>query len=986
MPPAVAAIASIAVAVGTTFIKSAIVKALVTIAATVAISLLTKKPKGNKLNQGTELSTKIDASMPRQVLVGRIATGGSCHFVHTTTNDQRKPNRYLYRVIVLSDQPVDALVGVYDETKQVTFAGDITTGWFASNQYKNKDNQPCLWARLYKGSFTPVADALLIAETGKWTPAHKGVGLCYVILKMDYDADAFPNGEPTFTFVLDGARLYDDRMDSTVPGGAGTQRLNNYSTWVYTNNASVITTQFLRGFYINGVRIVGVGADTRDMRASNLMAAHNTCDQEVVTLNGTVERYTAGYIISANEAATNILEDLQLAMDGQIFDRGGYITLLPGAIRTPVMHITENDIDWTAEKSFQPSASLESMLNFVHGNFVDGDNFFAETDLPVFKNAQWELDDGGERFSAFLSLRAVTRWEQGQRILKRIHQASRYSGIISFVGGLWLLELEQGDWVTLTSARWNISNKYYEVQECTITKDMRVMVVLRAVSPNIDVWDSAEDEIVNTSTTGTYPPYTLPAPIIGLTPVREMDNLTGMQTFGINVELIDPSSYGSYIKRIEIEYRDDASGVVYTAGSFGLSNAKLSITGLLGSKEYSVRARTTDDARTSAWSMWYATTTMPALSMTIEQILAGDTSLATVLQEAIALAEARGRVTVGGDFPPLAESLVGDTHVGDDGVFYERVAGPISLEGTLIIGDTNPALYWAATQAQPIVVAGLTALWDNITGDNRPEDNADVTANAQVVITQPPPQIIYRDFEGTPKAGQFPITVKALVRRGGVNISDAEFVTYAITTSGVTATVDNTDDVTKGTISVTDGGIGYINLTITVSGVAYGPFRINFSTQDDVPPTSSGSTGAIKQRSDSSISPIPLGSSNADQLTSMNAGESVFLITVASGESLKCTAPLEYKVTAGGSGRLIAKWQYKPSGGSWTDIGAYITGDYAFSFWDGEIREQVDAPSNGVFNQTKTGLTAGDYEVRLYGYADGANITVLSGIANVIAE
>lgn len=518
MPPVVALIPVIA-SVAVTFLKvSAVVKALILIAATAVTMLLRKKPKGNRLSQGVELQKRITPNHPRQVLVGLMATAGSVHFAFTAGSISTKgagviPNAYLYRVIQLSDQPCDGLVRITEGKTILSFNGDVTTGWRECTIHRDSSGDPKMWVRVYLGSMTPTADATLISESGgRWTVNHKGTGLCYAIVKYGYDykGEAFPNGEPELVFVLRGAKCYDDRKDSTVPGGSGTHRINDYNTWEYSENTAVVTAQYLRGFRINGKMIVGVGAEPQDLLSSMLFSAFNTCDQVVGSTGGNIAKYTTGFILNSNESAQEHLADFQLAMDGSIYDRGGSITLWPGAVRSPVMAISPQDIDWTAEKSWQPKASLESAINYVAGNIIDKDNYFQEKDLPPRVNATWEAEDGGERLQAFFSFRAINNWSLGQRITKRIHDASRYDGMVAFVGGIWLIEMEQGDWFTLTAPRWNMSGKYFECEDIVITNDMRVAVVGREVSTTLDSWAHATDEFARGDSLWNPPSVVIP--------------------------------------------------------------------------------------------------------------------------------------------------------------------------------------------------------------------------------------------------------------------------------------------------------------------------------------------------------------------------------------------------------------------------------------------------------------------------------------------
>lgn len=615
MPPVLAILPVIAgvaaTALGASALVSAIVVAVVTIASMVATKLLTKKPTangGNRINQGAELATKINPSLPRTVCIGQTAIGPSCHFAFTYTDDSDKPNRYLVRVLQISDQPINSLLAVYDGKQTLTFSGDPTTGWVSCNQHKTADGAAAMWIRVYKGVFSgAVADATLISISGgAWTSAHKGTGLSYAIVKYDYDADAFPNGEPELVFAVQGAKLYDDRKDSTVLGGSGSQRLNNPATWTYTDNTAVAIAQYLRGFTIGGKRILGVGAESRDLLPAMLFSAYNTCDQNVSYSGGTEKRYVTGINLGTDDTAENHLTDLAYAMDGKIFDRGGSITLWPGAVRTPVMNVQMQDIDWTAEKSWQPKAGLSAMVNCVQGNFIDKDNFYQERDLPIRTSAQWEADDGGERFSTFVSLKGVNRWSQGQRITHRMFQSSRFNGVMAVVGGLWLMEMEAGDWYTASIPRWNFSNKYFEVSELTLTTDMRVAMVGTEVSTTLDDWDPASNEFVRGDTYWEGVPYDMTIPTFNVTPYSFYDSLSGVQDFGFNFQLMSPSGRtGSYIQRIEIQYALTSNLTdTYSAGSVQLDQPKKTQTGLLPSTSYSVRARSVQSTRTSAWSDW----------------------------------------------------------------------------------------------------------------------------------------------------------------------------------------------------------------------------------------------------------------------------------------------------------------------------------------------------------------------------------------------
>lgn len=169
----------------------------------------------------------------------------------------------------------------------------------------------------------------------------------------------------------------------------------------------------------------------------------------------------------------------------------------------------------------------------------------------------------------------------------------------------------------------------------------------------------------------------------------------------------------------------------------------------------------------------------------------------------------------------------------------------------------------------------------------------------------------------------------------------------------MTATINNNNGSSdKGRITMTAGGPGSISLTITRDGVAYGPFAIPVTVQDDAPPSDGGSGGG----SDSTLEDVT-GTSFA-QMTSMDGGETVFSATITAGQSLVGTAPLTYNWShnsSSGSNKLVAKWQYKPSGGSWTDFDAAISGSDAT--WNAV--DLSGEPGSINVNQSKSGLSAG---------------------------
>lgn len=611
MPPAVIAIgAAVASAAVSIFVSSAVLAAVLTLAITVAATLLTRKPKQDQAQAeqgslGRELTIKLDPMLPRQVAVGRTATGGSVVWAFTYGNLPNTPRPYLVRIIALSDYPIEGVIEVYDGNDKLTFEGDINTGFRAANGYRTKDGTPCVHLQVYPGDPDGSFSTLVQGMNPRWDASHKGKNIAYAVLRSRQDQDGLPNGEPRLTFVMDGARVYDGRDVS--------QDKEDPSTWKFSRNAAVIASQLLRGLHTNDQLIVGVGAEDRDLNQDQVNAAANVCDEPVIGEDGEYyPRYRAGMMVGANETAATWLADLELAMDGHIFDRGGQISILPGGIRTPVFHITDDDIVVSAPKSWQPNAGQSETVNFVTCTYLDSEEKWTEVAVPPQQNLTWEDDDGGERFTLALALRAVSDKNQAIRIARRAHQSSRYSGITVFVLPIWALELEQGDWFQYTSERFDLDAVYFEALKVDITKDLNVAVVARVTSPLIDDWGQVYD-VPRTDQTWNEIAFDLPLPDISASAWHPVDEEALVEQFGIQVTFSN-TLFGRLLTNYELQwaYWGTKDTEQFSVPLLPAVDQVHIISGLKPDYAYAVRARSLIGNRESEWTDWILVNTEAA--------------------------------------------------------------------------------------------------------------------------------------------------------------------------------------------------------------------------------------------------------------------------------------------------------------------------------------------------------------------------------------
>ena len=109
---------------------------------------------------------------------------------------------------------------------------------------------------------------------------------------------------------------------------------------------------------------------------------------------------------------------------------------------------------------------------------------------------------------------------------------------------------------------------------------------------------------------------------------------------------------------------------------------------------------------------------------------------------------------------------------------------------------------------------------------------AAITGGASITVVPPENQSVAVGANGAPDTGAYPRTLTPTVKRGATDIRDDDDVSYSIATSGITATINNTPgDPDKGKITATGGTSGHIDLTVSVAGVDFGPFRILFAAE-----------------------------------------------------------------------------------------------------------------------------------------------------------
>lgn len=259
------------------------------------------------------------------------------------------------------------------------------------------------------------------------------------------------------------------------------------------------------------------------------------------------------------------------------------------------------------------------------------------------------------------------------------------------------------------------------------------------------------------------------------------------------------------------------------------------------------------------------------------------------------------------------------------------------------------------------------------------DETAAGSADMQVAIELVSFRGYAADYTGVVVSGLLPDVLTPLVTLGGADLRTDDSVSYAITTNGVTATVNNTPgDPDKGRVTVAsvESLNGYIDLEVTISGVPYPAKRVVMQKGVGLP----GGLGGPGSKIASDNAFTGISGTSFVQITD------TLTLTVATGESLYGTAPLDYQIEGTGSTAsrsVTAKWQWSPTGaGTWTDFDTAVTGSLTVELPDGST-----TTGHGGFTQSEAGLSAGDYDVRLMAQLSGSGRDVaFIGTATIEAK
>ena len=522
-----------------------------------ALKALTPKPDFGALDSSGILVNRIAGIAPQDFIYGEVRKGGVVTFYEATGDE----NIYLHQIICLAGHELNSIGNIYIDDQVATFSGNFVTTAGSGSEQVNWDSK--IRIKKYDGSQT-TADSDLVSETSA-TSSFKGLGIAYLYVRYEYDQDVFVNGLPTVTAVLQGKKVYDPRTSSTG----------------YSSNAALCIRDFLTSSY---------GLTDSAIDDVSFSAAANECDENV-TLDGggTEKRYALNGIVQANRSVGDVLGDMVTACAGTLFWGSGYWKLKAGAYSSPVKTLTLDDL--RSPIALDTRITMRDNFNTVRGTFVDASQGWISADYPEVTGAAFVTEDNGEQALLDLQLPFTTSSATAQRLAKLTLFRGREQMTFSADFSLDALDVEVGDIIGITNARYGFNAKEFEVVGWKFSSnqdagDLRVNLTLRETSAAAFNWNAEETDIISNNT--TLPSITAGTAITSLTLSDGGSEVQGDGTVINSLLASWTAPTNAFVSYYEVELRQTASA---NTTVFTTSETSIVLSPVIDGVNYTVRVR-----------------------------------------------------------------------------------------------------------------------------------------------------------------------------------------------------------------------------------------------------------------------------------------------------------------------------------------------------------------------------------------------------------
>lgn len=390
------------------------------------------------------------------------------------------------------------------DSEEITF--NPTTGEATTAKYTNWMTQ-----LLWNGGHQTMA--LMNTFGGgfpTWTSAHKLSGITHAswCLRYNGEGDLYTAGVPEPAWIGKWVKVYDPRLDSTYPGGSGSCRALNESTYIWSRNPALHALTWALGRWQNGKKVFGIGAPVENIRVSDFVEMANVCE---------ANKWWCGGVVSSTDSKWEVFKKMLQA--------GGGVHTMTGAmigcrVFTPKVSLTTiGSADLHDRLTFSATKSQRDRINTVIPRFASEDHDWKtisgspvsvaayvtadgrvrqkEYDLPLVQHEVDQTDVDGNR-------------QAGQLTAYEIVNA-REAGPIQFTTGPRFIGLKCGDCVTL-----NVPEEGFDNTKILITEPPKFDPATGKISFTAETETDSKHAFALGQTTTPPPPFAITPP--NLTP------------------------------------------------------------------------------------------------------------------------------------------------------------------------------------------------------------------------------------------------------------------------------------------------------------------------------------------------------------------------------------------------------------------------------------------------------------------------------------
>jgi len=228
-----------------------------------------------------------------------------------------------------------------------------------------------------------------------WNATRKMSGSAGYLVTLGENSkrSAYDGKIPAFVTTIEGLFCYDPRQDSTYPGGMGSCRLNDPTTWIWTQNPILFALKWALGLWEgpNGkgapqidYQVGGIGAKVESIRLTTVVEAANIADA-----NG----WTSAAWPSTDDDKAQVLDGFLKAAGARYAEIAGQIAFIHRAApRAPVFTVRARDTAGPVE--IDTASSKLNRFNTVRPRFWSEANEWEMTALPEVTATEWQIEDG----------------------------------------------------------------------------------------------------------------------------------------------------------------------------------------------------------------------------------------------------------------------------------------------------------------------------------------------------------------------------------------------------------------------------------------------------------------------------------------------------------------------------------------------------------------------------------------------------------------